>query len=377
MLASDKHHMRAHRKVTWISLAAIFISLDLILRSKTRHQTVHVPPASITMTTTPTPKNLILVCGHAIFVGPSPDASTNTDIAVTTNGTPKSTSKSHEAVGGSLDPHDPTQWHLAPFQLAEAPTFTAHVQAGLDALRRDPAAVLVFSGGATKRGITPVTEAAGYARIARLLATMRDQGSTDGEEGEECEESIMHRVFEEGFATDSFQNVLFGLLGFGIWTGQTQQGRTPDQKPTNTNTSTNTSTDTNAHAQWPPLPTNLTIISHAFKHDRFMHLHLPAIRALLPSPRRPSFDVMRVTYIGINPPFSLAELADISARESAQGYEPWAHDRFGRGAFLDGKRRARGWDEGEYLGWWRGEVGGEERVLEDVRRIVTGVAVEE
>ena len=76
------------------------------------------------------PSHLIVVCCHAIYVGP--------DIA------------------------DESNWLIEPFQTGETGTFIKHVEAGVRELARDANALLVFSGGATKRGQTEKGEGDGY-----------------------------------------------------------------------------------------------------------------------------------------------------------------------------------------------------------------------
>ena len=73
---------------------------------------------------------LIVVCCHAIYLGssaPNPDAGEN----------------------------EVEDWLIEPFQSGETPTFIEHAQAGVqhlnDCLVNDEDAILVFSGGATKR----------------------------------------------------------------------------------------------------------------------------------------------------------------------------------------------------------------------------------
>lgn len=85
------------------------------------------------------PTHLIIVCCHAIYLGPS--------------GTDASKSKPSR---------DEKNWLIEPFQQGETDTYIAHVEAGVKELAKDPTAMLVFSGGATKRDQTSKTEGDGY-----------------------------------------------------------------------------------------------------------------------------------------------------------------------------------------------------------------------
>ncbi|KAL4962878.1 DUF218 domain protein [Aspergillus stella-maris] len=51
---------------------------------------------------------------------------------------------------------------IEPFQRGETPTFMEHARAGCRLLARDPEAILVLSGGATKRPTTDITEGDSY-----------------------------------------------------------------------------------------------------------------------------------------------------------------------------------------------------------------------
>jgi len=56
------------------------------------------------------------------------------------------------------------EWDLQPYQRGRSPqnTFLAHIEKGVSVARADPAAMLMFSGGETRRGVGPRVEAAGY-----------------------------------------------------------------------------------------------------------------------------------------------------------------------------------------------------------------------
>lgn len=78
----------------------------------------------------PLPTHLIVVCCHAIYLGPNSA--------------------------------DESNWLIEPFQHGETDTYVAHVEAGVRELAKDEKALLIFSGGATKRDRTDISEGESY-----------------------------------------------------------------------------------------------------------------------------------------------------------------------------------------------------------------------
>lgn len=76
------------------------------------------------------PTHLIIVCCHAIYLGP--------------------------------DSSEESNWLIESFQTGETDTYMAHIEAGVKELALDDRALLVFSGGATKRSRTDRTEGESY-----------------------------------------------------------------------------------------------------------------------------------------------------------------------------------------------------------------------
>lgn len=76
------------------------------------------------------PVHLIIVCCHAIYMGP--------------------------------DSSDESNWLIEPFQTGETETYIAHIEAGVRELAQDERALLVFSGGASKRSRTDKSEGESY-----------------------------------------------------------------------------------------------------------------------------------------------------------------------------------------------------------------------
>jgi hypothetical protein len=180
----------------------------------------------------------------------------------------------------------------------------AHAKAGVNALIVSPedsrreTNLLIFSGGATKRSLTPMSEARSYyhAALAEELA--------EGHRGGGRTHSLFSkgRILLEEHATDSFQNLLFSILLFRKTTGS--------------------------------YPRTIRIVTHAFKGPRFLELHAPAIRW----PRN------RVQVQGIDPIMSSSELETTLDGEKKLGFAPWKEDALGTGELLTGKRKQRGWD---------------------------------
>ncbi|KAF2647691.1 hypothetical protein K491DRAFT_723209 [Lophiostoma macrostomum CBS 122681] len=244
------------------------------------HPEHSVPPRSYHEAET-----LVIVCCHAIF---HPDASSPTF--------PLSS------------PFDESNWHLASFQRSdpetgkpgEHETFLGHISAGMDTLTSGAETggnLLVFSGGATKAALTPLSEARSYYNAALALAIYSGQHGG----GDAAELFDQGRILLEERATDSFQNLLFSIVLFRQITGH--------------------------------YPKDIRIITHAFKSKRFLDLHGPAI----------SWPSDKIRVQGIDPIMSEAEYHDTVSGEERFGYKPFEEDCLGTGELLSRKRSQRGW----------------------------------
>jgi hypothetical protein len=187
----------------------------------------------------------------------------------------------------------------------EHSTFVAHAKAGVDALivspedSRKETNLLIFSGGATKRSDTPLSEARSYYHAA--LAEELAEGHRGG--GRTYTLFSKGRILLEEHATDSFQNLLFSILLFRRTTGS--------------------------------YPKTIRIVTHAFKAPRFLELHSPAIR----------WPKDRILVQGIDPIMASSELESTLEGEKKYGFSPWKEDALGTGDSLGSKRKQRGWDQ--------------------------------
>jgi len=235
----------------------------------------------------PAPPHLILVCCHAIYIGP-PSTSRPTSAA-------PSQQKSSSIKPGRSDTH----WLLAPFQSSESITFTSHAQAGLSLLYTTPNSLLVFSGSKTNPSIDK-SEAQSYLDlcVANSFFDPPGFGST---------EHLKKRIILETQALDSFGNLLFSLLAF--W---------------------------KERKEWPQ---KVTIVTHEFKKQRFLKCHIPALR----------LNPKDITIHGIDPEymrpthstFNLARAEEVRSGEKERGFKVWKQDPLGKGKLLRQKRRSR------------------------------------
>jgi len=197
-------------------------------------------------------ENLVLVAGHAIYTGRD---------------------FQHPELDGN--------WCLQSFQRGEPPFYVEHIRAGVDEAQRDPAALLVFSGGQTRLDAGPRSEAQSYWNLAQHFAWWSSP-------------AVSVRATTEEFARDSLENLLFSICRFHEWTGRT--------------------------------PRRITVVSWAFKERRF-GLHREALR----------FPESRFRFRGANQP---EDLAAARAGE-AHAVTAFEEDPYGVGEVLGGKRVER------------------------------------
>ncbi|GLT58443.1 hypothetical protein SLA2020_313340 [Shorea laevis] len=202
-------------------------------------------------------KDLVMVAGHSVYASSS---------------------------CGKVDEED--SWFLMPYQKhsGQAATFLAHIREGIDIVAKDDEALLLFSGGETRKDAGPRSEAQSYWSVAE----------SKGWFGEE--ESVRWRALTEEHARDSFENLLFSVCRFRELTGS--------------------------------YPNNITVVSYDFKEERFAHLHRSAI----------SFPESRFFYVGTSAsPMSREAALKGEALVRAQFQE----DPYGCISSLKGKKLGR------------------------------------
>lgn len=152
-------------------------------------------------------RNLVMVAGHSIYTSSSCDKVEKEDA-----------------------------WYLEPYQKhpGQAATFVTHIEKGVEIAATDDAALLLFSGGETRKDAGPRSEAQSYWIVAESKQWF---GKRD---------NVRSRALTEEHARDSFENLLFSVCRFRELTGT--------------------------------YPQNITVVGYDFKEERFVHLHRSAIR---------------------------------------------------------------------------------------------------
>ncbi|KAH8685899.1 hypothetical protein BGZ60DRAFT_396378 [Tricladium varicosporioides] len=206
--------------------------------------------------------------------------------------------------GGPTKGHSPSEWLLSPFQSSppEHTTFISHIRRGLQILSyshfQHPACttLLYFSGSFTNPTIQK-SEAQSYLDICHNNDFF----------GIDFDQTLRTNIRLDEKALDSFGNLVHSIIGF--WR---EVGRWPEK---------------------------MTVVSHEFKRDRFLKLHLPALHW----PRH------RAEFVGIDPEYMNEGHPDfhhqaaesVRAGERERGFREWELDRLGKGERLRRKRVGR------------------------------------
>ncbi|KAH6674182.1 hypothetical protein B0J14DRAFT_653493 [Halenospora varia] len=215
--------------------------------------------------------------------------------------------------GGPTKGHSPNEWLLTPFQYSppEHTTFISHIRRGLHILSyfhfQHPTCntLLYFSGSFTNPTIKK-SEAQSYLDICHDNDFF----------GIDFDQTLKKHIRLDEKALDSLGNLVHSVVGFWRETGR-----------------------------WPE---KLTVVSHEFKRDRFLKLHLPALRW----PRH------RTEFVGIDPEYMTKDHRDfhhemakrVREGEKERGFKEWEVDRLGKGERLRGKRVGRNhWDVPQVL----------------------------
>jgi hypothetical protein len=179
-------------------------------------------------------------------------------------------------------------WVLEPYQAGETPFYLEHMRRGAVLAAHNPQALLVFSGGRTRRAAGTWSEASSYRRIAERAGWWLPA------ERHELRAELGRRSATEEFARDSCENLLFSLCRF-----QQIAGR---------------------------YPRHVTVVSWAFKAERF-RLHRSDLR----------IPASRFLFVGQGEPFDL----DGAERGEAAALRALRLDPYGRGTELGDKRARR------------------------------------
>jgi len=159
-------------------------------------------------------RNLVMVAGHAVFVGVEYSRST-----------------------------DPQQWALQSYHQGVdgvVESFLNHIRLGIETTAQDPSAMLLFSGGQTRLAAGPRSEGLSYWLIAEA-----NRWFVNTSDNAKSLLQVRARAFTEEHARDSFENLLFSICRFYEITGH--------------------------------YPDNITVISYALKQRRFRDLHRAAV----------------------------------------------------------------------------------------------------
>ena len=219
---------------------------------------VPIPRAGTGPETYPYPSalDLVVVCGHAVY-----------------------RSGDYSRAG------EESSWYLEDYQKVQgrAETFLEHAKVGVMEAANNPKALLVFSGGKTRKSAGSLGEGTSYWEVARANSWF---GKVD---------TVATRAFTEDFARDSLENVMFSITRFHELTGK--------------------------------VPRKLTVVGYEFKRERFVDLHRAALR----------FPRDRFVYVGTG-------AAGTEERSSASEVDVRAQfraDPYGCSGELRRKRRAR------------------------------------
>lgn len=198
----------------------------------------------------------------------------------------------------TIDYFDESNWLVAPFQRGQIKTFVKHIQLAARIARKDPNAILVFSGGQTNFYAGPYSEGASYWSLAANVLGEYDIPDTatpknDNANNEPAEDyrgakpgqHLVNRMIAEEYATDSYENLLFSIARFREYVGK--------------------------------YPELITVVGLDFKKERFTDVHRAALR----------FPASRFRYVGVDPPEFSSPADDANTDQEHPGHG--ANDRHG------------------------------------------------
>lgn len=201
---------------------------------------------------------------------------------------------------GTNDGQLSEDWLLESFQIEgnDHLAFIEQIRTSIDLLNKDPHSFLLFSGGQTKQIAGPVSESQSYYKLAEKLNLINEANSS--------------RINTEEFAKDSFENVLFSIARYF-----------------------------ELFSSYKSL-TKLTIVGFEFKRQRFLELHLPALKLS-------SNSSLVINYIGNSPtpPYEtgsqqfVSYFSDLKTAESNNAIKLFETDPFGNKSVLKSKKLKR------------------------------------
>jgi len=152
---------------------------------------------------------------------------------------------------------DDAAWWLLKYQRSQGfpSILSSHIKRGLSLLAQDPKALLLFSGGQTRRDVGPISEAASYYYVADAkgwIPLLNDAGSggTAASSGgsDPSHREPRERIFLEEYARDSLENLMFSLCRYREVVGT--------------------------------YPKHVTMVGFDFKAERYTRLHAAAVGLL-------------------------------------------------------------------------------------------------
>jgi hypothetical protein len=177
-------------------------------------------------------------------------------------------------------------WYLLPYQQGQSypAIIKSHIQSGIRAATADSNAVLIFSGGQTRRDVGPTSEAASYYYVAQ--------------EKKWLPKDLAKRVYLEEYARDSFENLLFSVCRFREVQGY--------------------------------YPAKVTVVGFDFKKKRYTELHRRAL----------GLPIGNFTYLGVASPAEFNQQRAVDGEQVA--YQEFEKDLYGcSDATLSEKKQKR------------------------------------
>jgi hypothetical protein len=143
----------------------------------------------------------------------------------------------HSVYSGSdyMRAGEENSWFLEDYQMhaGTANALVEQIKVGVETAARDSEAILLFSGGKTRRLGGQVSESSSYWQVSRAYDWFGEL-------------SVEKRAFTEEYARDSFENLMFSMCRFYELTGK--------------------------------YPKKTTVVGYDFKRERFENLHAKALK---------------------------------------------------------------------------------------------------